>query len=77
MTETHFEQGMVELDEIDLGFCKFSIIVAVDPYGFTQQLGEYKMVKLIRNYIEEYQCIGNKVCSSISQLIHLIKTKSC
>jgi hypothetical protein len=42
MTETHSEQGMVDLDEIDLVFCKFYIIAMVDPCGFTQQLGEYK-----------------------------------
>jgi hypothetical protein len=30
----------------DLGFCKLYIIIHVDPCGFTQQLGEYKMAKL-------------------------------
>jgi hypothetical protein len=42
MTENHFEQKMIELNEIDLGFCKLSIIVMVNPCGFTQQLGEYR-----------------------------------
>lgn len=52
---------MVELDKIDLGFCKLYIIVMVNPYGFTQQLGEYKMVKLevrSRNMIIlEVECV--------------------
>jgi glutathione peroxidase-family protein len=46
MTKNHFEQRTIELNEIDLGFCKVSIIVMVNPCGFTQQLGEYRMVKL-------------------------------
>jgi len=46
MSENHFEQRTVELNEINLGFYRLSIIVMVNPCGFTQQLGEYKMVKL-------------------------------
>jgi hypothetical protein len=52
---------MVELDKIDLGFCKFYIIIVVNLYGFTQQLGEYIMVKLevrLRNMIIlEAECV--------------------
>ncbi len=46
MIKNHYEQGTIKVDEIDLGFCKLCIIVVVDLCGFTQQLGEYKMIKL-------------------------------
>jgi glutathione peroxidase-family protein len=46
MIENHFEQRTIELNEIDLGFCRLSIIVMVNLCGFTQQLGVYRMVKL-------------------------------
>jgi hypothetical protein len=46
MIENHFEQRMVELKWNRLGIYRLSIIVMVNPCGFTQQLGEYIMVKL-------------------------------
>jgi glutathione peroxidase-family protein len=46
MSINHSEQRTVELNEIDLRFCKLCIIVMANPCGFTQQLGEYSLVKL-------------------------------
>jgi hypothetical protein len=70
MTETHSEQGMVELDEIDLRFCKFCIIVVVDPCGFTQQLGEYKMVKL-ETILRNINVLGTKCVVAYPNLFTL------
>jgi glutathione peroxidase-family protein len=70
MTKNHFEQRTIELNEIDFGFCKFSIIVMVNPCGFTQQLGEYRMVKL-KTRFRNMNVLGIKCVATYPNLFTL------
>jgi hypothetical protein len=36
------EEGKVEIDEIDLGFCLIHVLYRVLPYGYTYLMGVYK-----------------------------------
>jgi hypothetical protein len=37
------EQGKVEIDEIDLGFCLIYVLYMVLPCGYTDSIGAYKI----------------------------------
>jgi hypothetical protein len=39
------EEGKVEVDELDLGFCLICVLYIILPYGFTKLLGVYRLGK--------------------------------
>ncbi len=39
------EEGKVEVDELDLGFCLLHVLYIILPYGFTELLRVYKVGK--------------------------------
>jgi hypothetical protein len=39
------EEGKVEIDELDLGFCLIHVLYIILPYGFTELLGVYRINK--------------------------------
>ncbi len=39
------EEGKVEIDELDLGFCLIHVFYIILPYGFTELLGVYRVNK--------------------------------
>jgi hypothetical protein len=57
----------MELNEIDMGFCYLHISVEINPCGFTQQLGECQVVKLVAKFIDIK--IWSQMCNGISKSI--------
>jgi hypothetical protein len=39
------EEGKVEVDELNLGFCLIHVLYIILPYGFTKLLGIYRVNK--------------------------------
>jgi hypothetical protein len=39
------EEGQVEVDELDLGFCLIHVLYIILPCGFTKLLGVYRTGK--------------------------------
>jgi hypothetical protein len=37
------EEGKVEIEEINLGFCLIHVLYMVLPYGYTNLMGAYRM----------------------------------
>jgi hypothetical protein len=61
----------MELDEID---CYLHILVEINPCGFTQQLGECQVVKLVAKLTNIK--VWSQMCNGISKSIHSFRARN-